>query len=761
MNIDDAKQRIQNYLNSSKTWPLIVDVQTKHDLSTMIDYFRIGDNRFPSLEQFCNQDGMLKIDELYAFISNNDGNTFISGLTGFLMLLGEKKTKNALKTLATTNISGHIVILTYQCKNYLKFSDPRILESGRLVIVDGNPDSITELCFISPDLSVAFPGSCAGIQKIGSIVETWTKDTAYIATAIEKTAFAESIYHISYLSNGYDILRDKDPRTSIVPQSFGDPSQWNYVLQLMGSNGNWDSIIEEQFGSVSNLSHAISSYPLFDKQKKWLYFISLSICGVNDNEYLQLSVNNASDSNEFIKSLFRSILTVEINNPRFTSLYEQRKEILCNFKDSLSHVLDYCKVISVKGENAIYYLTDLSQPEKERVIAWLDTYGENYSAEQLISILKVVYSDLAKYLSQYRFKEPLLDYYFESYKYQKVINKILPSFEAIVEEQATKMDFVSILKPRTGIVDKLDTSNSRAFFVDALGVEYLSYISEKCNDYDLSAYIQYARCELPSITEFNKEFVSALNEKGCAVSDIKELDEIKHHGEDNFDYEKEKTPIYLIRELEIIDELLTKIRASVLGGKYDKAIIISDHGASRLAVLHNAENNLSMDTKGEHSGRCCRVNEINSKPDFAIEESGFWVLVNYERFKGGRKANVEVHGGASIEEVTVPIIEITQKQTDIEAFVMDDSKVIMLGAKEHAVIKIYVGAKSNNISIKIDNRYFDAETSGEPYVYTVDLPDYTKKGIYSFDILKGNDVISVGQHFEIKKKGMSEVDLFG
>ena len=40
-------------------------------------------------------------------------------------------------------------------------------------------------------------------------------------------------------------------------------------------------------------------------------------------------------------------------------------------------------------------------------------------------------------------------------------------------------------------------------------------------------------------------------------------------------------------------------------------------------------------------------------------------------------------------------------------------------------------------------------------------PDYTKKGIYSFDILKGNDVISVGQHFEIKKKGMSEVDLFG
>ena len=72
----------------------------------------------------------------------------------------------------------------------------------------------------------------------------------------------------------------------------------------------------------------------------------------------------------------------------------------------------------------------------------------------------------------------------------------------------------------------------------------------------------------------------------------------------------------------------------------EKAIIISDHGASRLAVLHETENIWSMATSGEHSGRCCPVNELNSKPNAAIEENGFWVLANYDRFKGGRKANV-------------------------------------------------------------------------------------------------------------------------
>lgn len=761
MNLNEAKTRIQNYLKSTKTWPLIVDVQNKQDLSDVVDFFKIGINQFPSIEKFCNQDGILKLDELYAAVSGNSGNTFYSGVTGFLKLLGEKETKNALRTIVTTNISGHVVIFTYQCKNYLKFSDPRISESGRLLIVDGSPDNIAEICFISPALLEVFPGAYQGVQKIGYVIENCTYDSAYIATSIDKSIFSESVYHITQLDNGYDILRDKDPRTSIIPQSFGSSTQWNYVLQHMGSKGNWSSVIIEHFGSESNLSHAISAYSMFDQQKRWLYYIALSICGVKDNEYLQLSVNNASDSNEFVKSVFRTILTVDRTAPMFNKLYKQRKELLRSFKNALPEVIDYCKVLSVKGEDAIYYLTDLSQPEKERIIAWLDMYGEHYYSEQLADILSIVYPDLARYLSGFRYKNKLLDSYFETYKYQKVVNRILPSFETIVDEQSTKLDFVTALKPRASIVDKLDVKSSKVFFFDALGVEYLGFIQEKCNEYGLSANISCARCELPSITECNKEFVGTLTSKGCNISDIKELDEIKHHGEDSFDYEKEKMPIYLIRELEIIDELLNKIRSGVLSGQYAKAIIISDHGASRLAVLHDTENIWSMATSGEHSGRCCRISEIDSKPDFAIEESDFWVLANYDRFKGGRKANVEVHGGASIEEVAVPIIEITQKQSNIEAFIVDDSKIVTLGAKEYAVIRIYANIKSNNISIRLDNRYFDAITSGDPYIYIVDLPDYTRKGKYTFDIVNGNDVIAIGQQFEIKKKGMSEVNLFG
>ena len=280
------------------------------------------------------------------------------------------------------------------------------------------------------------------------------------------------------------------------------------------------------------------------------------------------------------------------------------------------------------------------------------------------------------------------------------------------------------------------------------------------NEYGLSVNITCGRCELPSLTCYNKEFLQVCNDMGCPVTSIKELDEIKHHGEDSFDYEKVKTPIYLIRELEIIDELLRKIRVSIINNKYEKAVIVSDHGASRLAVLHETENIWQMETSGVHSGRCCPKNEINTKPDFAIEESGYWILANYDRFRGGRKANVEVHGGATLEEVAVPIIEITRKIEGIEAFILEEYRIVSLAAMEIPVLKIYVGIISSNIGVMVNDKYYDAVSTEDKYIYKIELPGCTKKGVYSVEIVNGSDVLSRDNLFEVKKKGFTEVSLF-
>ena len=62
-------------------------------------------------------------------------------------------------------------------------------------------------------------------------------------------------------------------------------------------------------------------------------------------------------------------------------------------------------------------------------------------------------------------------------------------------------------------------------------------------------------------------------------------------------------------------------------------MIVSDHGASRLAVLHRKEEKYDTDTTGEHSGRCCKLFQPYDLP-FAAEENGYLILADYGRFQG-------------------------------------------------------------------------------------------------------------------------------
>lgn len=759
MTLDKIEKRIETLLASDKRWPIIVDFSNKNDMKAFLYHFNVGNNVILSAGEFCGKDGTMKFEELSNRIENNSGNIFLVHLSAYLKIYGERVLKSTLKSMISKSIKGHVLIVTYQCRNYLKFSDSRFSERGQILIADGEFDTIPAICLIALGLEGAFSEAYLGFEKVGEAFETSDDDTIYIATDVNRQLFNMSLVNVTQLSNGYDILCSKDSRIKNVPESFGNATQWTGLLKTMGS-ADFAFVVENQFGTVTGLVECVKQYPNYSDEKKWLYYIALAIFGLKKNSYLAHAIATSTNYKDIPRSLFRAILTLDKADEDFSGFYEERKEILKSYKSFLNEAVDFCKVVSSKQEDAIYYLTDLTQPEKEKVVDWLDVYGSKYTTVELIRILSVVFPDLAAYLSTYRFKKDLLNTYFEQYKYQKVINKILPSFEVIVEEQAIELDFVGALQPRTQIFDKVDLTGAHAYFFDALGVEYLGYIQVKCNEYGLSANIMCGRSELPSLTCYNKDFVEVCQEKGCPISDIKELDEIKHHGEDGFDYEKTKTPIYIIRELEIIDELLKKIQVAILNNQYEKAVIISDHGASRLAVLHETENIWQMETNGIHSGRCCPKNEINTRPDFAIEESGYWVLANYDRFKGGRKANVEVHGGASLEEVTVPIIEITRKIDGVEAFILENFKIVELAAMESPVLRIFVGVISNNITMKVDDKYYDAVATGDKYIYEVKLPDCTKKGLYSAEIINGSEVLSSDNLFEIKKKGFKEVSLF-
>jgi hypothetical protein len=65
-------------------------------------------------------------------------------------------------------------------------------------------------------------------------------------------------------------------------------------------------------------------------------------------------------------------------------------------------------------------------------------------------------------------------------------------------------------------------------------------------------------------------------------------------------------PIHLAKELDIISGVIDKAATELALRHCKRFLLVSDHGASRLAVLRRKEEKYETDTKGEHSGRCCK-----------------------------------------------------------------------------------------------------------------------------------------------------------
>jgi len=69
----------------------------------------------------------------------------------------------------------------------------------------------------------------------------------------------------------------------------------------------------------------------------------------------------------------------------------------------------------------------------------------------------------------------------------------------------------------------------------------------------------------------------------------------------------------------------------------------------------------------KHGGRCCVWKEGLSavSPYASDNENDYCVLANYDRFEGGKYTGVELHGGATLEEVVVPIIRLSLKKATV------------------------------------------------------------------------------------------------
>lgn len=756
--MDQCFDRIEAYCQKEITGhPLLVNTENAHDFQCLVKRMQLDGNKTcVFVHDYCGK-GLPQIDALFRDVKKK-GCFVVIGLSSYVMLLGKKRAEELMARLQELSVAGHVIVLLSHMKEIRlsRMQQDQHL-SYRVLLLEGDPTPLPSIYLASPEENsfgqLVLPNIQALLEKLEQYDPVGGETSFAVRTSLHKEVFSESMYSIRSSKGIYkELLRAFPVLKGDLEESWGTKEDWERFAQEWKECLSWGALAEKHFGIDTHFSAILErEYEQADTYETWLYWLLLKVQGASEDAYLSYALGKSRHWRDLWEHIFLSLSSLSFQMREFEKYCEGRKRLLEGQAIPATWVSEYQDAIAQKGRDAIWYLFAGTAWEEKMLFQCLADY--DYTKEEVMGVLKTHFPDLFAYMKSFTFTMhqkvperlvPLLTKYFDDYKWQKLMNHLTPDFKAQVNTLAEHRVY-NQFPIRSLALSQMKKENTMMYFVDALGVEYLSYISEKCKTYGLLLSIQVVHGELPFITSQNTEFMNP------GVINIKDLDELKHESQ-TYNYEKQKIPLHLVAELKAIDGVLQTIRDGLLTKEMKSAIIISDHGATRLAVLNDEEYGAEFivgESKGQHSGRCCQVEEDPGIP-FAAYENGYAVLANYMRFKGSRKADVEVHGGATLEETLVPLLQISLKPKD--PMVEFQPALVQLRKKEVGELLLVTNFDMADPYIIVNGKIYRGKLDTHRRRAIIPLPDMKRTHDYMADIYDGDTLLKEQVAFHVKKE---------
>lgn len=701
--VNEAIENISEYLGSDNIYPYFVSVSGSNE-------YRLLLHRFASLKkvkvsEFCSADAYPDLDGFLDAVKEEHNEKLILGVGEYITCGGNIDILYSLKNLP----SPKTVVLCRGIKQELsKLNNAdRKFNARRFCCVDSELD----FSVISAEFPIGLQ-LCEGYKNLISVLEDGANGNVYVKTSL-------NVDPTRKISSAYNALREQDLHFEL-PENCLDDEHWSEFLENPDISGSYELT-------------------------SWREYLKLKLNPSEANDYLRAVVATSVNYSAYKKNLFDLILSYSPKSKEYGVFYPQRKELLKAAQDM--GINSYLAKSKQRESQRIYYLTDNTEEEQYEIIKEIVSLGA--VPKEIVTI----FPELNDYLCKYAFgckNGELLTEYFQEYKTNKLLNRIPNTFLETVKEYSLDGNRkYNVLPTRGSLVEQYNNGKNGMIWIDALGVEFLGYIQRICAKIGLKMDVQIGRAVLPTLTSKNKSFY---DEWKGPKQQTKRLDDIKHKGEDRFNYESDgdgKLPLHIVAELKVIKDALYRAKSLLLQEEVRKVIIASDHGASRLAVINEHQSKHTMsDTTGQHSGRCCPLSETDERPDSATSENGFWVLANYDRFGGGRKASVEVHGGATLEEVIVPVIELTLLDSSIT---MENlTPTVWSSYNENPVLELFCAANVNKMRLRVGDVTYEAEkVSNVKYRFVLDK--HKISGPYTAEVLDSDSIIGKIS-FDIQKR---------
>ena len=739
---------VENYITSTKGLPFFYVVGDDKYVETLRELRQRG-LMIDRVSDFCPKDDKFpNIDDIIDYFRTLDvdcrqNKHVLVGLGELLALRGADQAEKELRRLKNTTLGGAHVILLLRCVTaqiYALINEDNRLTQQQRVLFDENVLSSLSV------VKVRYSLGSDVVQGVQGLLRAFEDGAVGSCTVSTMLTFPNSFLPVSSIESAYAAICLVIPYLGLE-EFIGTETQWGYLFQELTRNKNKMEKVYEKYGFTDEFEVELYQNCAGLEFRNWLYFLYLKQNSDNiRNGYLQYVLTDTDNYECLQDTILTEIIRIPRTDRHFMAYYEERKKLLRSFPEA--DIAIFIHENCIDPRESIYRFTDNTQMEREEIIRWIATNG--YIAE-----VEYIYPALSQYLNDYIFDcgklSEELTSYFKEYRIQKLTNRIYPKFLERVNSYAHSLPYTH-LETRDSAILKIENKKSAfLYWIDALGVEYLAYITELAKKKGLSMHVDIAYAELPTITSINRGFYESW--PGDKKEKESELDDIKHKEKGGFIFDdNHEAPVHLAAELKVIERAIDRAATELAMHTCRSFFFESDHGESRIAVLRRQEEKYETDTKGEHSGRCCKEFP-NADLSYAVKENGYFVLTDYGRFKKSRAANVEVHGGASLEEVVVPIITLTlRKQTSLVLKVLRKNE-IYADRHDGTEIMLYISEVENtqNVSIVIEtNRYKAVKKDAKHYMVQMKDIRRSKKDV-SAAVFDGDDLLGV-INFSIRGK---------
>lgn len=475
-------------------------------------------------------------------------------------------------------------------------------------------------------------------------------------------------------------------------ENLGKNEQWAQLAQYVKQGDTMKILLERALNMRSfNGEQVIASWKSIDEFMRWVSWLWYKLNVGDCTDYIAYAVKKAQTPQEIPAQIELAIFDC-LNIPNFAEWNDQRHRVLTKCGEEELSEAFWEQYDEIQDDRKIKLLSSNTIGEQSRFIEYVSKALKDGDDIKAYMQYNDVCPELFVYLKPAELiQNHILRLYIDSYKKQKIRNKFDYGLIQIVDD-LNKFDFAS----RTYTLQTIaKESDCYILWIDGMGLEWMDMLVEKVKKRAIftgAPDITVGYCDLPSITSINisKTAKTLISEK------INDLDELSH-------VKDKKTPDYfhiVAKQFKIIDKIAERIGEIARQYPEKDIVITSDHGMSRMAALgfHNVDSYpVPKGANACNLGRYCEfpylLNDDNTPYVLNTAVAGnALIMETHNHFASQGSTNGEIHGGATPEELYVPIIHY--KRLGVEK--VDGKK-----EKYRLISNSVTRENSGNVTIKI------------------------------------------------------------